>query len=117
MLDDILENSRNNFEEQRNKSKSEIDLKTTIPNNNDPGLMLPDINQRKNVNSAPSLNDIINIVPYSFVEISSPNDDDDDIIMKNTCLPGAILSNNHNNSTMMEQSPKISSKKMITVGT
>jgi hypothetical protein len=71
---DFNENSRI-FADPRSKSRSEGNLKTT----------LPEITERKNINSAPPLNDIVNIVPYNFTDSA-------EISPVKMSLPGSVAS-------------------------
>lgn len=63
------------FSELRSKSRSETNLKSS----------LPEITERKNINSAPPLADLISVVPYSFGEPTN-------LTATNMSLPGFVPS-------------------------
>ncbi|KAJ3631114.1 hypothetical protein MTP99_012263 [Tenebrio molitor] len=97
---DFNENSRI-FADPRSKSRSEGNLKTT----------LPEITERKNINSAPPLNDIVNIVPYNFTDSA-------EISPVKMSLPGSVASSE--NTPTKKQSghtPKRLIRRSISVRT
>lgn len=63
------------FAELRSKSRSETNLKNA----------LPEITERKNINSAPPIADLITVVPYSFGEPTN-------LTATNMSLPGFVAS-------------------------